>query len=187
MKTKKNVEEIENRISALKEIIKIMNKKEKKNDKNTDETLEIIKKILDYNKDAQSFFHCASKVDKGKSKPKIEEGIAERVKLKNNRIVEIKKEEKNINNKLFKYYFSKYQNPSDMYKKLRETKGKKNEDQVYSIKKILGKMKKIVKNVSKDKSFKIKRNEKIINIVEIILYFYQLEQKGSGLKILTPN
>ena len=30
MKTKKNVEEIENRISALKEIIKIMNKKEKK-------------------------------------------------------------------------------------------------------------------------------------------------------------
>ena len=42
MKTKKNVEEIENRISALKEIIKIMNKKEKKNDKNTDETLEII-------------------------------------------------------------------------------------------------------------------------------------------------
>ena len=48
-------------------------------------------------------------------------------------------------------------------------------------------MKKIVKNVSKDKSFKIKRNEKIINIVEIILYFYQLEQKGSGLKILTPN
>ena len=66
-------------------------------------------------------------------------------------------------------------------------KVKKNEDQVYSIKKILGKMKKIVKNVSKDKSFKIKRNEKIINIVEFILYFYQLEQKGSGLKILTPN
>ena len=64
-------------------------------------------------------------IKKKKSKPKIEESIAERVKLKNNRIVEIKKEEKNINNKLFKYYFSKYQNPSDMYKKLRETKGKK--------------------------------------------------------------
>ena len=28
------------------------------------ETLEIIKKILDYNKEAQNFFHCASKVDK---------------------------------------------------------------------------------------------------------------------------
>ena len=28
------------------------------------ETLEIIKKFLDYNKEAQNFFHCASKVDK---------------------------------------------------------------------------------------------------------------------------
>ena len=33
----------------------------------------------------------------------------------------------------------------------------------------------------------IKGNEKIINIVERILYFNQLEQQGSGLKILTPN
>ena len=42
-----------------------------------------------------------------------------------NMIAEIKKEEKNIDNLLFNYYFIKYQNPSDMYKKLRETKGKK--------------------------------------------------------------
>ena len=101
-----------------------MSEKEKK-EKNADETLKIIKKILDYNKDAQNYFHRASNVDKGKSEPKTEESIAERVKLKNNRICEIKKEEKNINNKLFNYYFSKYQNPSDMYKKLLETKGKK--------------------------------------------------------------
>ena len=40
-----------------------MSKKEKKH-KNADETLEIIKKILDLNKDAQKFFHCPSKVDK---------------------------------------------------------------------------------------------------------------------------
>ena len=34
----------------------------------------------------------------------------------------------------------------------------------------------------------IEGNEKIINIVEHILYFNQLEQqKGEGLKILTPN
>ena len=34
----------------------------------------------------------------------------------------------------------------------------------------------------------IEENEKIINIVEHILYFNQLEQqKGEGLKILTPN
>ena len=51
-------------------------------------------------------------------------------------------EEKNINDSLFKCYFSKYQNPSDMYKKLRETNGKKNEDQIYLIKEILDKMKK---------------------------------------------
>ena len=37
-----------------------------------------------------------------KSEPKAEESIAERVKLKNNKIAEIKKEEKNINNLLFK-------------------------------------------------------------------------------------
>ena len=34
----------------------------------------------------------------------------------------------------------------------------------------------------------IEGNEKIINIVKLILYFNQLEQqKGEGLKILTPN
>ena len=34
----------------------------------------------------------------------------------------------------------------------------------------------------------IEGNEKIINIIEHILYFNQLEQqKGEGLKILTPN
>ena len=90
---KKNVKEIEDRISDLKDRIKEMSEKEKKG-KNADETLEIIKKNLDYNKDAQFFFHRASKVDKGKSEPKTEESIAERVQLKNTRIAEIKKEEK---------------------------------------------------------------------------------------------
>ena len=45
-----------------------MNDKEKK--KNAKETLEIIDKIIDYNKDAQNFFHRASKVDKKKKKKK---------------------------------------------------------------------------------------------------------------------
>ena len=58
-----------------------MSEKEKK-DKNACETLKIIRKILDYNKDAQNFFHCASKVYKGKSESKIEESIAERTKLR---------------------------------------------------------------------------------------------------------
>ena len=46
-----------------------MSVKEKKK-KNAYETLEIIKRILDYNKDAQKNFQVASKVDKGKSEPK---------------------------------------------------------------------------------------------------------------------
>ena len=49
------------------------------------------------------------------------------------------KKEKNINNFLFKHNFINYQKPSDMYKKLRETKCKENEDQciqskIYQIK-----------------------------------------------------
>ena len=47
-----------------------MSDKEKK-DENTNETLEIIKKIIDYNKDAQHFFYRASKVDKKKIKTKV--------------------------------------------------------------------------------------------------------------------
>ena len=48
-------------------------------------------------------------------------------------------------------------------------------------------MKQHIKNVSEDKKSAIEKNEKIINIVERILYFYRLEQPGSGLKLLTPN
>ena len=96
----------------------------------------------------------------------------------------IKKEEKNIDNLLFNCYFIKYQNPSDMYKKLRETKGNKNEDHVYSIKKVLDQIKNSIKVL---KNIWLKKTENIINIVERILYFNQLEQQGLGLKILTPN
>ena len=123
---KKIVAEIKDRISDLKDRIRKMNETEKKN-KNADETLEIIEKILDYNKNIQKNFQSASKVDK-KSEPKREESITERVKLKNKKIAEIKKEEKNITNELLKRYFTNYQNPSDMYKTLRDTKGKKNEN-----------------------------------------------------------
>ena len=70
---KKVVAEIEDRISDLK-------------DKNADEKLKKIKKILDYNKDAQKIFEFASKVDKGKSKPKSEESIAERMKLRRQKL-----------------------------------------------------------------------------------------------------
>ena len=38
-----------------------------------------------------------------------------------------------------------------------------------------------------DRTSMIEENEKIINVVEYILYFSQLEQKRERLKILTPN
>ena len=78
-------------------------------------------------------------------------------------------------------------NPSDMYKKLRKIKDKINEDQVDLVKKILDEVKKEIKTVPKKKKKRnaIKLNEEIINIVEHILY--QLDQQGSGLKILTPD
>ena len=65
-----------------------MNEKEKKNIK---ETLKIIEKILDYNKNAQNLFYRASKVDKRKSKPKFKKSIAERAKLRRQQFGIVKK------------------------------------------------------------------------------------------------
>ena len=52
---------------------------------------------------------------------------------------------------------------------------------------MLNRMKEAIKNVSKNRKFKIEENEKTINIVERVLYFNQLDQSGQGLKILTPK
>ena len=82
-----------------------------------------------------------------------------------------KKKEKNINDKLFKDYFTIYQSPSDMYKKLGMTEGTRNEVRVYLIKELLNRM---IKNVSEHRKFRIEENQKIIDIVERILYFNQL-------------
>ena len=120
-------------------------------------------------------------------KPIVERSIAEGVKLRRKRTAEIEEEEKNINNELPKEYFSNYQSPSDMFKKLREAKGEWNEERVFLIREMLNKMKKTIKNVPENRKFMIKKNEKIINIVERILYFNQLDQSGKGLNILTPN
>ena len=161
--------------------------KKKKNNKNADETLTIIEDIFDYNERAQRTFPIASEVDKEKSEPKPEESIAGRIKLRKERVAEIEEEEENIKNKLFKKYFTTYQSRSDMYKKLCETEGERNEDQIYLIKEVLNRMKKAIENVSENKPVKTEENKKKINIVEHTLYFNQLEQKGKRLKILTPN
>ena len=72
-----------------------------------------------------------------------------------------------------------------MYKTLRETEGKKNEDQVYLTKKVLNRMKNTIEKVPEDKKSTIKENEKIWSIVENIFYFNQLEQEREGIKM--PN
>ena len=74
-----------------------------------------------------------------------------------------------------------------MYKKLRETEGERNKDQVYLIKEMLNRMKKAIKNVSEDKKIKIEENKKIINIVECILYFRQLLYSLYRFKKLTKQ
>ena len=91
---------------------------------------------------------------------------------------------------MFKKYFVNYLSPSDMYKKLRETEGERNESQVYSIKKVLKRLKETIKNVSNDKKFIIEENKKIINIADNILNFTLKEQKkGAWLKNINikPN
>ena len=76
-----------------------------------------------------------------------------------------------------------------MYKKLRKTEGEWSEQQVFLIREVLNKMKKVIENVPGDRKFKIEENEKVNNIVERILYFNQLNQSGKGLKIVIrkPN
>ena len=78
-----------------------------------------------------------------------------------------------MNDKLFKDYFTIYQSPSNMYKKLGMTEGTRNEVRVYLIKELLNRM---IKNVSEHRKFRIEENQKIIDIVERILYFNQLNQ-----------
>ena len=128
-----------------------MSEKEKKN-KSANETLKIIEEIFDYNKNAQRFFSFASEVDKGKSEPTPEESIAKRVKLRRETIPKIEKEEKN-KQCMVKKHFTIYQSPSDMYKKLCETEGTGNEDQVYLIKEKLNKIKKDIESVFKNRKF----------------------------------
>ena len=76
-----------------------------------------------------------------------------------------------------------------MYQKLHETQGARNEAQLYLIKEALNKIKEDVKyDFFKNTENIIEDFEKKINIVERILYFNQLDQqKGKGLKTLTPN
>ena len=91
----------------------------------------------------------------------FEKSIAERTKLRKERSDEIKRKEQKINNELFKVYFTDDQSPSNMYKKLRETKDTVNVVRVDS------KLQRILD--WKDDAAKIEKNEKMIDIVQTIL------------------
>ena len=63
----------------------------------------------------------------------------------------IKRKEQNINNALFEAYFTDYQSPSSIYKKLSETENTEiNKTRVDSIKEVLIKLKRIFENTTKD-------------------------------------
>ena len=91
-------------------------------------TIKVLKKIFSFHQ----------KLIKKNQNQNLKKSIAERVKLKNETIAEIKKEKKTY--KLFNEYFINYQSPRDMYKKLLSTEDARNEDQVYSIKEVLNRM-----------------------------------------------
>ena len=59
---------------------------------------------------------------------------------------------------MFKKYFTNYQSPSDIYKKLNESKDEKNVARVESISEILGKLERIIKCVPKDDAAKVEEN-----------------------------
>ena len=113
----------------------------------------------------------------------FERSIVERIKSRKGRLDEIERKEQNINNELFKEYFTDYQSPSNMYKKLSETENAEiNKTKVDFIKKILSKLHITADYAPKDNPFKIEENEKIMDIVERILEFSNRIQSGQGLK-----
>ena len=65
------------------------------------------------------------KLIKKKSKPKFKESIAERMKLRRQKLDATGKKKENINNKLFSHYFD-YLSPEKMFKKLRDPSDQKN-------------------------------------------------------------
>ena len=125
--------------------------------------------ILKILKNINAIFTGTSFYYKGLPKETMNEGnIAERVKSRRQRLDIINKKKENIDNKLFSHYFD-YSNPDTMLKRLRDASDEKNKFMVESINKKLTKMRNIVKNVPKDKAFKIEENEKIFDIVERFL------------------
>ena len=134
--------------------------------------------ILDY--------QCTIKL---KSEPKFEESIGQRIKLRKQSSNKFTEYENNINNELFKRHL-KCQSPSNKYKALNETKSEERKKiQVNLNKSGLANFKKDTDNLSKDDVNKTEENNKIIDIVELVLDLNDQSQEkpGKGMKILIAN
>ena len=96
-------------------------------------------------------------------------------------------EETNINEEVFKKYFN-FQRASDMLMYLNKTNDKeKNNELVNVINSGLKDLKEEIKKMSKEE-IEIEKPDEIVRVVEMILDFNkQNQQKGQGIKILTPN
>ena len=74
----------------------------------------------------QKVFCLHQKLIKENQNQNLKKALKRESKIKKlKRLLKLKKKEKNIKNELFKEYFTNYENPSDMSKKLRDTGGKK--------------------------------------------------------------
>ena len=98
----------------------------------------------------------------------------------------VNKQESDINKELFKNHFF-FQTPSALLKDLYKTNDKeKNNVLVSVINSGLKDLKEKIKEMSEEER-KIEKPDKIVKIVKKILKFNKQNQKGKGLKILTPN
>ena len=92
-----------------------------------------------------------------------------------------------IDPKLFREYFE-YLRPSDMYNDLNKTIDlEENKVQVNVIKDRLANLMEDFKSRPTSNAQKIRHRNRMLEIVELILEFYRLNQSGQELKILTPN
>ena len=99
----------------------------------------------------------------------------------------INKEDAHVNQEIFQKYF-KIQKPSLVYKVLRTLNDKeKNCNLVDMFNSALKDLKEDTKNMSKEEK-QIEKPDEIVRVVKMILDFNEIkQQKGQGIKILTPN
>ena len=129
------------------------------------------------------YLHYSDKL----SEPESEESIAKRIQSTKQRLNEITKKEKKISPEMFERYFG-YPNPSYIFKALSKTKNSgENKAQVNIIENRLPNLIQVLKSSPTSNVKKIKNRNNLLEFVERILYFNQLNQLGKRLKILTPN